>query len=861
MKQTGLLQTVYNSVTEWFAGNDSRENVKVYLEANGGTVDVNYITVTYNDTYGTLPTPIKEGYAFVGWYYNGTKIEKDTKVNLTEEDHTVIAEWERLQYKVVYHANGGAFTDGTDTYETMQYFDYNIDLSVRTIKSPYVFVGWALSENGEACLMNKPMPAEEVHLYAVYSMCVSDIKEAVLLSWNKSDTSIYKEHSMELSYKEGYGYYYEIEDANIKDGLNVNNKEEIGVSIVLYDHAGNRAVIPVLLDGNSEPEEEVPELPSMYLQTTMHYTWNMITESWVYVASTGRQVYEGEIYTPEYLKKTDEKYPIGYEPHSIDAAYTVTNYQTTKAYYMPIGYKLYFDANGGSCDTEYKTVYKDNYIGTLPSATKKGHEFLGWYTKKDAGLQIFESDIYTAAEDTTVYAKWKARTYNVTYDYATNGGNKADINSTTAAYGDAVDLSVKANKEGWEFIGWNTDKNATAALDELTMSDSDVILFAIYKKDLTVTLIDKKDSGIVTRKETASIYNTSESATFKIPKQNEMTGWECLGWSTSTAGNAVIEYASHSSITITENVTLYGCYEKDVVISFDTNGSLDEVKDITDTVYYNAADEYVYPTVIVPAGPTLRDHSFVIWEDKDNTEYNPGDSIVVKEDMVLIAQWDKVPEIEAYDRYFSLSTAQRGDITQTVLFQKVTATDLEDGLLQNGRDVTILGYQASDFTSFTDDGSITVTYVAEDSFGNITKKTVTVYIVNTGSIEPLSHEYIRFIDLEYYIDNAGNYVSPEDGGLENQSKWITDTAYAQTLLNVLSYKKENIETNIFDFYGKEIEVPDISSGEWPYVKSTWTLSKSKIDEVKEFVKTNGYGKFKNKNAIVEFYNKFSGYQN
>ena len=52
----------------------------VTLDAQGGSVEPTTLEVTAGNEYGELPTPTKENSDFVGWYYNGTKIESNTKV-------------------------------------------------------------------------------------------------------------------------------------------------------------------------------------------------------------------------------------------------------------------------------------------------------------------------------------------------------------------------------------------------------------------------------------------------------------------------------------------------------------------------------------------------------------------------------------------------------------------------------------------------------------------------------------------------------------------------------------------------------------------------------------------------------------
>ena len=50
--------------------------------------------------------------------------------------------------------------------------------------------------------------------------------------------------------------------------------------------------------------------------------------------------------------------------------------------------------------------------------------------------------------------------YLLTYDYQTNGGTNADIKEEYYASGSNINLENTAYKEGWTFVGWNTDKDA-----------------------------------------------------------------------------------------------------------------------------------------------------------------------------------------------------------------------------------------------------------------------------------------------------------------------------------------------------------------------------------------------------------------
>lgn len=81
------------------------------------------------------------------------------------------------------------------------------------------------------------------------------------------------------------------------------------------------------------------------------------------------------------------------------------------------------------------------------------------------------------------YAECK---YKITYDCKTNGGSS---NNSTAEYTYVTDpdLSKQCSKSGWEFVGWNTNKNATSKIAASSIIKKNQTIYAIYKKNITTT--------------------------------------------------------------------------------------------------------------------------------------------------------------------------------------------------------------------------------------------------------------------------------------------------------------------------------------------------------------------------------------
>ena len=72
-----------------------QKQMTVTFDAAGGSTGTSSKTVTFAETYGTLPTPTRARYAFEGWYTSasgGTRVTESTKVT-AKANHTLYAHW------------------------------------------------------------------------------------------------------------------------------------------------------------------------------------------------------------------------------------------------------------------------------------------------------------------------------------------------------------------------------------------------------------------------------------------------------------------------------------------------------------------------------------------------------------------------------------------------------------------------------------------------------------------------------------------------------------------------------------------------------------------------------------------------
>lgn len=174
--------------------------------------------------------------------------------------------------------------------------------------------------------------------------------------------------------------------------------------------------------------------------------------------------------------------------------------------------------------------------------------------------QIFINGTSVEIASDNLYALGEAGTYEITYDntprhkvtYDANGGS-GTVADKTVKENSAIELpaDVSINREGHTFLGWNTDKNATVALESLTMGTTDVVLYAIWEID-TYTVSFDANGGRATSELSNKLkyYNTD----LTLPTDYVLygTGLEFVGWSKNpdaTAADVVTTYTENAPAT------------------------------------------------------------------------------------------------------------------------------------------------------------------------------------------------------------------------------------------------------------------------------------------------------------------------
>lgn len=163
----------------------------------------------------------------------------------------------------------------------------------------------------------------------------------------------------------------------------------------------------------------------------------------------------------------------------------------------------------------------------------------------------------------------------VRYDYATNGGESTTGEDTILSYDENIDLSPSATKTGWNFLGWNTNKDAHSALDELS-ANTDIILYAIYAKQPTATFEANNNTLDGATSQSCTFYNNETSCEIDVPTIIVSAPNEIIGYTKSANDHSATNAFYDETYHLSDNETFYAQSQKQAItrtINWDANGA------------------------------------------------------------------------------------------------------------------------------------------------------------------------------------------------------------------------------------------------------------------------------------------------
>ena len=181
--------------------------------------------------------------------------------------------------------------------------------------------------------------------------------------------------------------------------------------------------------------------------------------------------------------------------YAVGGNYTANSGATLYAVWQANTYTITYKANGGTGNSQTQSVkYGEKWTTKGAIFTKANYTQVGWNTKTDGSGSTYSlSKLQNAKKvgDITLYAKWQANTYSITYN--ANGGSGAPAKQTyTYSTTETINLSsTKPKRTGYAFLGWSLSSTATEASYSAGQkwrrdNNDDYTLYAVWRKIPTV---------------------------------------------------------------------------------------------------------------------------------------------------------------------------------------------------------------------------------------------------------------------------------------------------------------------------------------------------------------------------------------
>lgn len=258
-------------------------------------------------------------------------------------------------------------------------------------------------------------------------------------------------------------------------------------------------------------------------------------------------------------------------------------------------YTVSYNANGGSGAPGSQTKWYGRTL-TLSSSkpSRSGHDFSGWNTNSSGtGTNYSSGGSYTANAGATLYAKWTAHTYTVSYN--ANGGSGAPGNQTKT-YGQNLTLSsTKPTRTNYNFKGWSTSASGGVvyASGATYTNNSAVTLYAVWELAYVRPKINNFNAYRCTSNGTSS-----ETGTYLRVKFDWSTFRTCtqvnIDWKIQTASDWTIYIVSDGGGTSGSVDKIIGDGQLDTETSYYVRGFIE------DDMGYVLSDETSIGTIKFP---------------------------------------------------------------------------------------------------------------------------------------------------------------------------------------------------------------------------------------------------------------------
>ena len=401
------------------------KNYTLIYDNNGGSGCTSK-SITYGEEYGTLCTPSRSGYAFVGWFdsnykdsplnyyadtYSDLKNAFGYDANLlykhyfeyglkegrrisqyissdkynTEGNKTIYAGWKSVVYKINYNANGGSGTMESGNAE----FGTNVTIKNNGFtRDGYTFVGWTTKSNG----------ADDGYGWTGWSGTWNYVDGQYGIAENKLELyAMWKRNAYTISYNPGYT------DLNTCYNMCKSERDQVSCADKCDETIDTK-------DAGKMDSDTVSKGSSVTIKNNAFVRNGYTFAGWT-TNSDGTDDGYGWTGWSGTWNYDNGQYGINNNKLTLYARWNIK------------AYTISYNANGGSNAPGNQSKIENKSISLSSSKpTRTGYTFVNWNTKKDGSGTTYKAGAsYNSNADLTLYAQWRINKVYIKLD--ANGGN------------------------------------------------------------------------------------------------------------------------------------------------------------------------------------------------------------------------------------------------------------------------------------------------------------------------------------------------------------------------------------------------------------------------------------------------------
>lgn len=353
-------------------------------------------------------------------------------------------------------------------------------------------------------------------------------------------------------------------------GMNYEQAEQQLVAkglTVTFDYAKNNTVDEdCVVSQTVEPGTEVKRGGEVKLVISSGKTTVALPGVEGMLKDTAKKMLESSGFVVNIYEEYDTTVKSGYIIRQYPSGNTSQLYGTTVTVYVSKGkqpVQVSFNANGGSVSTTQMTGYYSDTYGSLPTPTKSGYTFTGWYTAASGGSKITSSTTITSTSAHTLYAHWSLKTYTLSFN--ANGGSVSESYREIAA-GENYGTLPTPTRKNYTFVGWYTSLSGGSQVYQSTkMGSYDTTIYAHWLADTSRLYFDANGGSV--SESVREIQIGEKYGYLPEPTRNDYT---FIGWFTSRSGGS---YVSSNTTMGSSDTTIYAHWEESKhTLYFDANG-------------------------------------------------------------------------------------------------------------------------------------------------------------------------------------------------------------------------------------------------------------------------------------------------